>query len=214
MRKLAQFVARLYPKAWRERYGAEFDWLLDDLTLSWRDVLDVLKGGLRMRMTRSKVALVTAAFGLFGAIACGLIGLAIPKRFESTELMHVQEWSPSPVLAAGAVEELASLAFSPEDLKQIIKRYDLYPEDRAKRPLDEILKRMRDDIHIAPYSGTTFRVSFAYPDRHKAQQVTIRLMERLNEAEFAERFGPDGLKSAGVMANVGPSKQVGIRRVD
>lgn len=51
MRTLVRWAARLYPEAWRERYAAEFDALLEDISPSLRDVGDVLWGALRVRVT-------------------------------------------------------------------------------------------------------------------------------------------------------------------
>lgn len=186
MRKLAQIVYWLYPRAWRERYGVEFNSLLDDLTLSWHDVFDILRGGLIMRITRSEIALVTLGAGVFGAVLGGIVGWRLPPQFKSSGVIHVQMWSPSPSLAAAAVEQLASKAFSSEKLKSLIEQYDLYPEDQAKQPVEDIIQRMRRDIHVQSLSGTTFQVSFTYPNREKAQQVTLRLMEHLDEAEISQ----------------------------
>jgi hypothetical protein len=189
MRKLAQFAARLYPRAWRERYGAEFHCLLADVNPSWRDVLDVLKGGIEMRITHSKIVLITAVFAVSGAAAGGLVGLMLPKQFKSTGLIHVQVWSPSPVLAAAAVDRLATTAFSREKLKQLIDEYDLYHADRARRPLGATVERMRHDLHIQPRAETAFQVFFDYPDRGKAKQVVLKLMEHFVEANLAEHSG-------------------------
>jgi hypothetical protein len=156
------------------------------LTLSWQDVFDILRGGLLMRITRSEVVLVTVVAGVFGAALGGIVGWRLPPQFKSSGVIHVQMWSPSPSLAAAAVEHLASEAFSSEKLKPLIEQYDLYPEDRAKRPIEEVIQRMRQGIHIQPRSGTTFQVSFAYPDYEKAQQVTLKLMEHLDEAELSQ----------------------------
>jgi len=41
--KLARILLRLYPRAWRDRYGAEFLALLDDARLSWWQVPDVVR---------------------------------------------------------------------------------------------------------------------------------------------------------------------------
>jgi len=41
MRTLARFFAGLYPRQWRVRYGQEFDALLEDMNLTWRDVFGV-----------------------------------------------------------------------------------------------------------------------------------------------------------------------------
>jgi hypothetical protein len=53
MRTLIRWAARLYPLAWRNRYAAEFDALLDDISPSFRDVCGVLGGVLRVRATTS-----------------------------------------------------------------------------------------------------------------------------------------------------------------
>jgi hypothetical protein len=49
MRGLIRCAARLYPLAWRRRYGVEFDALLEDIAPSWRDLCDVLGRSLMMR---------------------------------------------------------------------------------------------------------------------------------------------------------------------
>src|SRR5580698_6201594 len=41
MNRLAHYLARLYPPWWRARYGSEFDALLEDVNLTWRDVFGV-----------------------------------------------------------------------------------------------------------------------------------------------------------------------------
>ena len=38
MKWLLRAVARLYPRAWRDRYGEEFDILIDELPPRWRHV--------------------------------------------------------------------------------------------------------------------------------------------------------------------------------
>jgi hypothetical protein len=43
-------LLRLYPGAWRERYGEEFDALLDDVELSPFDVFDIVLGALDARL--------------------------------------------------------------------------------------------------------------------------------------------------------------------
>lgn len=53
MRTLIHWAARLYPAAWRNRYAAEFDALLDDISPSLGDLCDVLGDVLRVRATTS-----------------------------------------------------------------------------------------------------------------------------------------------------------------
>jgi hypothetical protein len=51
MRTLIRWAARLYPARWRNRYGAEFDALLDDISPSFGDLCNVLWEVLRVRAT-------------------------------------------------------------------------------------------------------------------------------------------------------------------
>jgi hypothetical protein len=50
MKPLALWLARLYPRSWRARYGKEFDELLEDTHLNWRDLLDIAVSVLEIDM--------------------------------------------------------------------------------------------------------------------------------------------------------------------
>jgi hypothetical protein len=50
MKRLARHLAQLYPRHWRARYGREFDALLEDLDVGWRDAVGVAASALEMRM--------------------------------------------------------------------------------------------------------------------------------------------------------------------
>jgi hypothetical protein len=50
MRRWTQMLGRLYPRAWRERYGEEFDALLEDVEPNWKQFCDVLGGAVKMQM--------------------------------------------------------------------------------------------------------------------------------------------------------------------
>src|ERR1700733_8375103 len=54
MRTLIRWAARLYPEAWCERYGPEFDALLEDMSPSLGDVCDVVRDALRARVSSPK----------------------------------------------------------------------------------------------------------------------------------------------------------------
>jgi hypothetical protein len=53
MRTLLRYAARLYPKEWRDRYAAEFDALLDDISPAFADLCNILGNVLRVRATSS-----------------------------------------------------------------------------------------------------------------------------------------------------------------
>src|SRR5688500_4593062 len=50
MRRLIDFLAKLYPSWWRERYGAEFDALVKDQAATMRTAINVLSGALLMQI--------------------------------------------------------------------------------------------------------------------------------------------------------------------
>jgi hypothetical protein len=54
MRPLALFLASLYPRQWRVRYGDELVALLQVANLTWRDVLDLIAGAAQMHLRKGK----------------------------------------------------------------------------------------------------------------------------------------------------------------
>jgi hypothetical protein len=61
MRTLVRWAARLYPATWRNRYAAEFDALLEDISPSFGDLCDVLGEVLRVRVTTAIDACLVVA---------------------------------------------------------------------------------------------------------------------------------------------------------
>lgn len=55
MKRLARRLVSLYPRQWRVRYGQEFEALLEDVDLRWRDVFNLMVGGVRMHMEPTKL---------------------------------------------------------------------------------------------------------------------------------------------------------------
>jgi hypothetical protein len=70
MKRAIRFLARLYPAAWRRRYGAEFDALLEDESPTLGSAMNVLLGAVRAHVAYLGPLTITAI-----ALACGM-GLA------------------------------------------------------------------------------------------------------------------------------------------
>jgi hypothetical protein len=89
MKPLLRAAARLYPRAWRVRYGEEFDTLIDDLTPQWRHVFNIVAGALIMQI--SSTALIPVDMAVAGAIAGAAVSLAMPPVYASSSwvLVHV-----------------------------------------------------------------------------------------------------------------------------
>jgi hypothetical protein len=85
MRTLIRWAARLYPPSWRNRYAAEFDALLDDISPSFGDVCDVLGDVLRVRATTSIDACLIL-HPILKKLALEQGGLNIFRRFRITAM--------------------------------------------------------------------------------------------------------------------------------
>jgi len=95
------------------------------------------------------------------------------------------------------ISAMASNILSRPTLTNIIQTYNLYPRERARQPMEDIIERMRTrDINISPITplnrssrlqASTFRISFAYQNRVLAQRVTADLAGRFIEENVRTR---------------------------
>jgi uncharacterized protein involved in exopolysaccharide biosynthesis len=159
--------------------------------------------------TRSASVRLLAGAAAIGAIAAGAVSFTMPRRYISTAVMRL---APPTVAgepawqieaeAAHRLREMRTEILSPRSLAGIIQRpaIDLYRQERATRPMEDVIEDMRRDVGIelvpapAPGRGRTppsFRLSFEYPDRVKAQAVVRQLTARLSE--FNDAAAVDGL---------------------
>jgi len=182
-RLLLHLAVRLYPGAWRERYGVEFHALLDQTTPGWRDVLDVFQGGLQMHLRGVHPVLTAAAVGIVGACAAAAVAVSAADRFVSVGTMNVRRARPATEQTAVQIEDVmprfAQDAFDQDTLTGIIERYDLYRGERARSSTGDLVHRMRGDIGIELVSPSVFQVSFTLSEGRTARQVTQELMSRL-----------------------------------
>jgi hypothetical protein len=81
MKRAMRFLARLYPSSWRERYGSEFDALLEDSKPSAQAAFDVLSGALKMHVTTWSFGRITLAGTVTGIIVAVALSLALPAHY-------------------------------------------------------------------------------------------------------------------------------------
>jgi hypothetical protein len=101
MKRVIRSIVRLYPARWRDRYRSEFDALLEDMSPGWRDLFDVLKGALTMRMSMASLGRSVAAFGVVGALLAGAFSFTLRDRYRSVALVE---------MSMGEREELSQLS--------------------------------------------------------------------------------------------------------
>jgi hypothetical protein len=122
MKRLIRFAAKMYPHAWRERYGEEFEALLDDAGTDVRIALDVFCGAIVMQIQRWWKA---GSVALFAMTAIGAASRWIGQRPYITPGTHqVFHMDSNPgalagllVLVATTIAGLAALALCINDRK-------------------------------------------------------------------------------------------------
>jgi uncharacterized protein involved in exopolysaccharide biosynthesis len=183
MRKLIHLAVRLYPARWRERYGAEFDALLEDMSPGFRDLLNIVKGALLMQLKLSNVPFTATAFALAGMLAAGLVSIAAPKRYVSTSVIFVRTDRPDQLRQT--LLHAAQQAFDNQLLARIIEQNGLYPDEPASQLLTTTMRRFKANIVVRPISPETveaFEMSFTYPDSQKAQKAESDLVTKFVHA--------------------------------
>jgi hypothetical protein len=89
MKSILRAAARLYPRAWRDRYGDEFDALIDDLHPRWRDVANVLVGAFFMYISTPSLLTLAPSLVVVGIIAGAAVSLTYPAVYASASQVHV-----------------------------------------------------------------------------------------------------------------------------
>ena len=94
-----ELAARLYPRAWRERYSDEFEALLEDYNPGWREFANVFGGAIKMQvMNGSLYWKAMAAMAVAGAVVgagCDRGIFSFSKR-ESQRPAPACFWQPGP----------------------------------------------------------------------------------------------------------------------
>ena len=180
MRRLLHWVAQLYPRAWRDRYGDEMEALLEQLEPSLAAGWDLALGALKMQLRKSSVQ-ITLAFGLLGiALAGGLIWWMPPRYISEATL--IQQGGADQAALAKLLDSVMPRVLSRRALSTAIQELDLYAEQRKVEPLEDVIETMRRAISVSQMTGGAgLIVRFVYPQQQKAQAVVDDLVRRLLE---------------------------------
>lgn len=184
MKLLIRCAAGLYPSAWRARYGAELEALAEDVDAGWREFVDICKGAVTMQIRSGGAWRFAAACGAAGLLVAGVVALRAPNQYSSTAVLR---------MAAGDRDERVDRLnraerdiLSRKSLSGMIQKYDLYPNERKKAPLEDIVQDMRNrhvQIRMLNFPKTdaparAFTISFESDDPGKALDVTTDLTDR------------------------------------
>lgn len=187
-----RFAVRLYPRAWRERYGAEFEALLEQTGLPWRDFANVLLGAVQMQLRYIGFGKIVAVGVLLGLLAGAAALRALPKTYASRAVVRLSyPAASSPFDAVTAMADAQNMSFSRLTLARIIRTDRLYKDRWPTTPMEDIILGMRRaiDIYAVGPAPNAFVVQFRYAEPAQAEQVTGELVARLSADVAASKRG-------------------------
>ena len=197
MRKALNALILLYPKTWRERYQKEFCALLDDVPPTWRTLFDGFGGAMKMQMESWTPLKIIAAFTAIGIVGAAAYSWTIPDRYTSTEVIKLDRGFDGEMRRR--VLSIQQMALSRGSLSRIIFDEGLYPGERSRVPLEEVVEQMRRDINIQTIqsvrgsNGVAFSVSFKGTDPERVQEVTRKLSAMFVDAKVGTVLDPANL---------------------
>jgi len=193
MRRLIRMATWLYPAEWRRRYGVEFQCLLDDASPRWRDLFDVLGGGLQMRLTGASTISLMIVWALIGAAPALVFSLRLPDLYRADALITATAAGSNAQARMDQIRGLAKRRFNDATLARIIETYDLYhngarprsfgafarvvldPAQQSKS-MDEAVDQMRRNILLETTPpGAVLRLTFISNKPAIAAQVANQL---------------------------------------
>lgn len=149
---------------------------------------DILRSALRRKWQIILPALLVAS-------ATFAYAWILPNRYRSETLIlviaqRVPEGYIRSTVTTPIEDRLRSLQeqiLSTSRLEQVIRELGLYVEMREKRPMEEVVAAMTDQISVSNVRGDSFRVSFTAGDPQVAKKVTERLAAMFIDENLRDR---------------------------
>ncbi len=143
---------------------------------------------------------------LFAGLVASVVGAFLwPNTYVSSATIKVVPQAVPENLIQSIVNQamsdritsMAQTVLSRAVLTTIIQSYELYPRDRNRLPMEDVVEKMRKDVQIGGVLtyGTTstskavpaFQIQYAYTDRYKAQKVVSELSTKFINESLRER---------------------------
>lgn len=158
---------------------------------------------IRIVLRRKWLVVLPFAIGIIGA---QFVARRLPHLYRSETLIQVvpqqiPETIVKSTVTAKLEERLPAISeqiMSRSRLELIISDYNLYPSERARHVMEDVIAKMRADITGPTLVGKeSFRLSYVNPDPLVAQKVTARLAslyidenkrDRANQADGTNQF--------------------------
>lgn len=165
--------------------------------LDFGDYLDIVRRHLHWVLGPAFLGLVIAV----------IVAFAWPDTYVSEATMRIlPPQVPTNLIPAGITSRLADRinsiqqqVLSRDGLMEIIRTHNLYPDDVKKRPMEDVVDKMRGEVAFQPiniaFAGRSgqdnalaFRIRFSYRDKYTAQKVVRDVVDKCirltNQGQF------------------------------
>jgi protein tyrosine kinase modulator len=148
-----------------------------------------------LRILRRRYWLVLIPFAIISATTA-VVARKLPDRFRSTALVlvvgqKVPEEYVKPTVTTRIEDRLAAIQatiLSRTRLEQTIEQFNLYPEERKKGIMEDVVQRMRlEDIHVELKSGDAFTVSYDGSSPYVVQKVCESITSSFIQESLQDR---------------------------
>ncbi len=193
MDHLTKLATNLYPRWWRDRYGEEFAALLEDARPGLRGTLDIVKSALWLQLTTYSFKRTVLAGALAGVAVAMIVSLfATPQVASTGHLILIARETPdnAPRVLGNEFQRLMSNTLTDANLASIIRKLDLFHNERQRMQRNEVLALMKSSIAISmatrATNSTTVEIRFEYPEPRKAVLTVEELTTSLQQANRAK----------------------------
>ncbi len=144
------------------------------------------------------------ALGCCGALLAWAGSLLIPDRYTSSAMLRV-EVEPFP--AADVINAAWQETVGRKELKNLIERFNLYPDQRERLPLEDVIDNIKkEDIKLQILADQEVRVAFTYRDEATARAVANAIMGAMVAATIDRSRSTSGWGRLEVKRAAGPAE--------
>jgi capsular polysaccharide biosynthesis protein len=142
-----------------------------------------------MQMTPWGFGRVMFACSVAGILVAAVVSFTVPVHYDSQAIFTA---TPADESTRRVLNNVEQNVLSRESLTSIIQGYNLYPRERARMTLDDVIDEMKRNIRLYPMplasagnrDSLTFILQFDYSDPQLAQQVNEDLARRFIKGNF------------------------------
>jgi protein tyrosine kinase modulator len=149
----------------------------DILRIAWRRKWLIL-----LPFVVVSIGTATVAYMLPDKYRSDTLIMVVPQRVPES---YVKSTVTTPI--EDRLSTISQQILSRTRLERIINDYNLYPRERRRGLMEDVIDQMKKDIDIQVVKGDAFRVSFISPDPRTAMKVTDALASAFIDESLTDR---------------------------